>query len=213
MTRPNLPFTWLLFLTFFNPAACFNPDLSKVQIICGTGQPECPEGQKCSLEVCVAEVVDMSLLSDQTVVPVPDSGTPPDLMLTGCKNAQGQKVGIAWACPGAFSTGSAVGQCSANFAPCAAAAGIDLAACQRLAGFYVADQPAYWLGTMSQETCGTSLGNQLFYGCGSAGRAGSKNCGSFTVVADLGGSLKSSNGSLASLSNTDSAQGVLCCPR
>jgi hypothetical protein len=87
----------------------------------------------------------------------------------------------------------------------------DSAACSAMAGFGAADQPAFWNGTMSQETCGTSLGNQLFYGCGVAGRAGVKKCGSFPNVIDLGTSWSSSNGTLAQAANSNPQHGILCC--
>lgn len=87
----------------------------------------------------------------------------------------------------------------------------DLAACNSLPGFFAADQSAYWMGTMSQETCGNALANQLFYGCGNAGRAGVKMCGGFPKVIDLGTGWTSTNGTLAQAMNTNPAYGVLCC--
>lgn len=87
----------------------------------------------------------------------------------------------------------------------------DATACSTLAGFFAADQPAYWSGMMSQETCGTSLVNQVLYGCGAAGRAGVKLCGSFPKVIDLGTSWSSFNGTLAQAANSNPAHGVLCC--
>ena len=87
----------------------------------------------------------------------------------------------------------------------------DQATCNAVAGFFVADQPAYWMGTMSQETCGTAISNQLLYGCGAAGRAGNKLCGGLTRVLDLGAGWTSSNGTLTNAANTQASQGVLCC--
>lgn len=87
----------------------------------------------------------------------------------------------------------------------------DQAACDSVAGFFAADLPAYWMGTMAQETCGTASSNQLFYGCGGAGRAGVRKCGGLPRVIDLGSGWTSSNGTLMNAANTQAAQGVLCC--
>ena len=88
----------------------------------------------------------------------------------------------------------------------------DVTACAAVAGFFAADQSAYWAGTMNQETCGNALNNALLYGCGAAGRTGAKLCGALPKVIDLiGGSWSSANGTLAQSANTSSLHGVLCC--
>lgn len=118
----------------------------------------------------------------------------------------------AWACPGAFTTGQAAAQCAAGFSFCTLGAQIDLPTAAALTGFYAADVPAYWTGTKDTETCVSALGNQLLYGVGMGGRAGTKRCSGFPTVIDVfNGSWTSANGSLASASNTSSGDGVLCC--
>lgn len=88
---------------------------------------------------------------------------------------------------------------------------IDSASCDSVPNFFAADQAAYWMGTMPQETCGTAIFNQLLYGCGAAGRAGAKNCGGFKRVIDLGSGWSSANGTLAQAANTNPMHGVVCC--
>lgn len=173
--RPFLSITLSVFL-----AGCFQPDPSKVTIICSSDAPgQCPEGQRCLNGQC--GVADPAVSDAGPVDSGSDAATPqPDMAVAGCKTAIGVPVA-------------------------------DSAACDSVTGFFVADQPAYWMGTMSQETCGTAISNQLFYGCGAAGRAGAKKCGGLPRVIDLGSGWTSSNGTLANASNTQASQGVLCC--
>lgn len=159
---------------------CFQPDLSKVTIICSSDAPgQCPEGQQCLNGRC--SVADLAVSDASATDGGPDAATSqPDMAVSGCKTALG--VPIA-----------------------------DSAACDSVAGFFAGDISAYWMGTMSQETCGTAISNQLFYGCGGAGRAGVKKCGGLPRVIDLGSGWTSSNGTLANAANTQASQGVLCC--
>ena len=191
--------------------SCFNPDLNKVVILCPSGlSTDCPDGQTCILGRCnLPSAGDLS-------ADLPDalsSDMPGDLStLAGCKNGAARRLGAkARGCVGTFAAGAAAAQCGDGAVPCTTYAGIDAAACASITGFFVADAPAYYFVTQSNETCGTSVAGQLFYGCGTQGRAGVKMCGGYLRVIDLGVAFTSSNGSLAGLSNQDPANGILCC--
>jgi len=132
-----------------------------------------------------------------------------------CLNGKcGVSVPDGAASPSDLGSDAATPQPDMAVSGCKTAIGVaiaDQAACDSVAGFFAADIPAYWMGTMSQETCGTAGSNQLFYGCGGAGRAGVKKCGGFPRVIDLLAGWTSSNGTLANAANTQASQGVLCC--
>lgn len=119
---------------------------------------------------------------------------------------------MAVACAGSFSAGQARGRCATGWAVCTQAASINMGAAAGLTGFFAADQPAYWAGNMSLETCGGSLGNQLLYGLGT-GRAGTMRCGGFTKVKDVGAGMgwTSTNGTIDQAVNTNQTDGILCC--
>ncbi len=205
-----------LTVPFLILSACFNPDLSRVTILCSQSG-ECPDGRSCVDGRCAPPAGVMDDMSVATVdggdLGVPDGGAADFAApLLGCKGKGAKFVGPkARACPGAFPAGGAAAQCSDGAVPCTKYASVDAAACSGLGSFFVADVPAYYFGSMSNETCGTSLGSQLFYGCGTAGRPGVQKCMGFQRVIDLGTSLTSSNGSFSQLANQDPAQGVLCC--
>lgn len=197
--RPTLAFILLLV------PSCFNADTSNTTILCPNGE-QCPEGTTCLAGVCTASGSDAGL-SDQG-----SDGMPDQMSISGCKpGLTATAVGQAFACSGSFSAGGASDQCASGWRLCGQLTQVDAAACAGLGGFFVADQPAYWLGTMSSEACGGASSNQLFYGCGRDGRAGTSKCGGFLSVIDLGTSFTSSNGSVARLANSRSDYGALCC--
>lgn len=200
-----------LSLTFLAYSSCFNPDLSKVTIVCPSGlSSDCPAGQVCQQGTCSVAADLSASLAD--LAGDLAGGKDGPAALAGCKQGGARAVGAkARACPGAFPTGGAAGQCSDGAVPCATYASVDAAACGALAGFFVADVPAYFFGSQSNETCGTSVANQMLYGCGTAGRAGVQRCMGFLRAIDLGAGFASSNGTLAQLGNQDPANGVLCC--
>lgn len=192
-------------------SACYNPQ--HVVIACPPTSPQCPDGQICVGQICV---------SNPDLAGSPDdlSGIDPAADLSAgspvCKAKNGTRLGPkAEACPGPFAKGAASSLCDTGYKPCTAAAGIDLVACAQLSGFYVADVPAYWMVSMQTgEVCNTSVANQLLYGCGSGpSRAGAQLCAGLPRVADIGsnGWVGGGNGTLAETSNSDNAQGVLCC--
>lgn len=196
-------------------AACVRPDENLIKIICGDGQPPCPEGKSCVAGFC-AGAVDAAVTDDAATdasMTTDQASSMPDLRpVQGCASGTGVALGaMASACPGAFSAGQARQRCATGWSLCTQASKVDLAAAASLQGFFVADQPAYWSGTKDIETCGTSLGNQLLYGAGTGGRAGTAKCGGFMVVRDVETGWSTSNGSLDNAANTNAKDGVLCC--
>lgn len=190
-------------------SSCYNP--STVTLLCPSGQSDCPENQRCVDGLCTPDVggSDMTM-ADLTTT---DGGGPGDLAQPGgCKAGTAIVIGAkVRACQGTFGAGGASSLCGAGYSACLALSPSDTAACRNVPGFFVADQTAYFVGSPSNETCGNSLANQLIYGCGQTGTTGARQCGGFPVEVALGTSLKSPNGSFASLTNTDPNQGVLCC--
>lgn len=203
MNRPGLAI-------FLGLAACYNP--STVTLLCPSGQTDCPVDQRCVDGLC-KPVVDGS--DDMTMpdLAATDAGGPADLARPGgCKAGNAIVVGAkVRACQGTFAAGGGSALCGTGYSVCTTLAAGDIAACRNLSAFFVADQPAYFVGSPSNETCGTSLANQVIYGCGQAGSSGARQCGGFPVELALGASLMSPNGSFASLANNDPNQGVLCC--
>ncbi|WP_233206374.1 hypothetical protein [Haliangium sp. UPWRP_2] len=114
-------------------------------------------------------------------------------------------------CLGTFAAGGADAICKNPARPCANNTGLDLPLCNGTSGFFLSNQPGYWLGTKASEACGAAASNQIFFGCGAAGRAGVAKCGGFDKVIDVGTSITSTTGQLKDASNTDPTQGVLCC--
>lgn len=168
--------------------ACFQPNLDKVQIICiENAADQCPEGQLCVSGLCASAAADFAVsLSDAGVDGGVDAAIA-DAAVIDLATPVGCRTAIAIPIP-------------------------DLATCSTVSGFFAADQPAYWMGTTSQETCSTSVSNQLLYGCGTAGRSGAKLCGGLPLVIELTGvTWRSVNGTLGQVSNNSAQQGVLCC--
>lgn len=168
--------------------ACFQPNLDKVQISCiENAADQCPEDQICVSGLCASAAADFSvILSDAGVDGGVDAAIA-DAAVIDLATPVGCRTAIAIPIP-------------------------DLATCSTVSGFFAADQPAYWMGTTSQETCSTSVSNQLLYGCGTAGRSGAKLCGGLPLVIELTGvTWRSVNGTLGQVSNNSAQQGVLCC--
>ena len=191
-------------------AACYNP--STVTLLCPAGQSDCPVDQRCVDGLCtrvVGGTDDMSIIDLAST----DGATPADLAQPGgCKAGKAIVVGAkVRACPGTFPAGGGSSLCGTGYSVCTTLTPGDISACRNVAAFFVADQPAYFVGSPSNEICGTSLANQVMYGCGQAGNTGARQCGGFPVEVALGASLMSPNGSFSSLANSDPSQGVLCC--
>lgn len=206
--------------TLLVTAACFNPDYSKITVLCTAADPACPDGQVCVDNICVAtpgtpdgQAADLAMA---------DGSTPADMSIqSGCAKGGGQYVGkggsLVFACPGTFAMGQARQQCAAGWSVCTKADTVSLTACDSLSGFFVADVPAYWVGNMGNETCGTALVNQQWYGCGSKQtnvRTG-KGCQSFQRTLDCvfgsGWTCSNTMHSLNTTANDTATDGLLCC--
>lgn len=192
---------------------CFQPDLTKVTVLCPSESPSCPAGMVCSGGVCTTPPqADAAVPIDLGIVDGPggdsSSSTP------GCKGQGAVYLGpSATGCPGTFQAGGADTLCASGWTACTSSAGVDQATCVSAGSFFAAEVPAFWIGTVSMETCGGAAGNQLLYGCGSAGRSGTAKCGGLPRVMDMMGVWSTTNGTLAGAANSDPKQGVLCCKR
>lgn len=188
--------------------ACFQPDLSKVQIICTVGAPECPDGQVCIGGLC--GVFDLAV-SPSDMATSPEMGTGDLAANSGCANGAGTIVGAGSACAGTFVKGKAASLCAKGYSPCSTAAPLG-AACSSLGSFFAADVPVYYVGSPDAETCGAAAFGQLLAGCGTKGRLSTAKCQGFPRVIDVLGTWATMDGTLGQASNSDPTQGVLCCP-
>lgn len=197
-----------LFIAIGLSGACIVPDYSRITVLCPSESPDCPAGQSCVAGVCVS--------ASDGAAPAGPSDASIDFsaadMGSLCPKGKDQIFGQARGCPGAFAAGKAAMQCPSGWAPCSSTARVDLAACMQAPGYFASSQSGYWLGTMAQETCGAAIGNQLFYGCGLAGRVSTARCGGMPMVVDVTGPWSASDGTLTTAALTDPSQGVLCCP-
>ncbi len=151
---------------------------------------------------------------------------------SGCASGAGVRVGAGWACPGVYNAnrGDAIPAaselCASSFTLCVSAAGLDLAVCTGLPGFFVAAVPLHRprMSTAPADLqCGAPMGSDvlLLAGCG-AGQPSealytpAMGCTGFTVAIDCSLSSSLSCGTAADLSTAaqfSQASGVLCCAR
>lgn len=199
----------VLLLVLFG-SACYAPDPDKIRITCDS-DAGCPSGMTCQGGFCqhIADLAAMPPPSDASMADLSADQASPT---TFCASGGGFRFGPkASGCPSMFAAGGAASVCKSPAMPCSSSSGIDLANCNGTPGFFLADQPGYWLGMKASEACGASALNQIFFGCGAGGRSGVAKCGGFDKVIDVGTSITSSSGQLKDSSNSDATQGVLCC--
>lgn len=159
--RAILPIVALTALAVLS-TSCFNPDYSNIVYKCSAEKPGCPEGHACTGGLC-QPIADGSTGTDAGA----------DLMSeSGCADKGGTAVGPnAYACPGLFNKGQAASRCAQGWHLCDKAAGIDLAKCNGLSGFFVAEAPGARIVVVQPEDalCQASDGAnpvRLFFGCG-----------------------------------------------
>lgn len=117
---------------------CFNPDYSKVSYTCDEFHG-CPQETVCYQGICrypwqiPIQAADGG--ADQSVMVMVDAAP-----ASGCATGGGVRLSQdAWACPGLFTPGKVRAVCAAGYGVCKDASHIDLTACQRVTGFYIAD--------------------------------------------------------------------------
>lgn len=205
-----------ILLTFL--AGCFNPDPAKIIVSCDPMQPECPTGQVCIENRCAPPSDAAAPNPGSGDLGGTDSGLADLAQDSGCAAGGGTRLGTAFACPGTFSSGTARQRCAKGYKVCTSATGIDLTTCATLSGFFVADVPAYWMGTMGNETCGTSGITPMWYGCGNGSglsivRDGVRRCAGFPRVLECKGTWNCfSMHTLDTAENSAAKDGLLCCP-
>lgn len=184
-------------------SGCFDPDTSHLTILCDAARPECPDGQSCINNRCTP------------VGDVPDGGDTADMTLAeGCTSGRGTQLGSAYACPGAFAATFVKQRCAPSWKICTSATGIDLTKCDTLSGFFIADVPGSWTGTM--EMCTASNMNPIWFGCGGKQelvRTAMVQCGGFPKSMECRATGWSCNAKqdLNQTENTNASDGVLCC--
>ena len=166
------------------------PSGSTGQRIARSPSSPCPEGQICVNDLCSTAADAASIPPDAAVAgdgatseDMSQSPAPDMTAVPGCRLGNGGRIAT-------------------------------LAECDSVPQFYAANQSAFWGAFPADEIqCLAALGNQLLYGCGSAGRVGTKKCGGLPKVRDVmaGSTWQSTNGSLSAASNSSAAEGVLCC--
>lgn len=207
-------------------AGCFNPPLDGVTLTCTSEDPRCPDGQSCQNGICRAEPRDLAASADGMAA---TDGAPPDQARPGCSKGGGVQVGGAWACAGTFAKGGAATLCAVGFAPCKSPANIDLAACNQLPGFFVADVLAFSQFPECHNVdpplfrCGSyqaGFDNRLRYGCGGLAKpyvltSCQRQCAGFDRALNCSREVDYICGasmSLADEANILPAIGTLCCP-
>lgn len=196
---------------------CFHPDTSQLQYKCDADNV-CPGTLVCERNLCVLPAFMDGGVTDQSTSPEADMAKE-----SGCADKGGFSVGAAFACPGAFSLGQGVNRCAVGWAACTSGQMLDLAACNKLDGFFIGRAPgAYAVPNRSMPFCGTgALGTPLWFGCGDA-KASKAYVAIHTVdfiCSNFTKSLDCSNASwncpasydLAKTVNNVAADGVLCC--
>jgi hypothetical protein len=185
---------------------CFNP--RPATYLCDQSNA-CPPGLYCVSGLCAA-------------MPSADAG-PIDLtnpsQSSGCKNGSETQVGIAFACPGAYSPAApASSLCAASWEPCQNAAGINLTKCDSLGAFFASGYlgKAYQVEDFVCTGSDASYPQRDVYGCGQ--RTGTMDllvCNGFLDYLIPGDAFWSSPNLATSLddtTDTSTTDGVLCCP-
>lgn len=197
---------------------CFQPDLSHYPIRCDA-QNACPTDQACLAGLCTATNAFSDMASGSDLSMSADLQTGPSF----CKAGGGFAVGKAWACPGTFAMGTAAAQCAAGSSICTDANSVDLAACGRLNGFYIANVPGKYVYATSvpqAALCGTSDANTLpvWFGCGNVNFSrdrslnATNSCSGFNQNLDCQLTWNCSGGSISQVQNSNVViDGVLCC--
>lgn len=208
-------------------ASCFNVNPDAIDFLCSVYDPRCPEGQVCIDSHCRPPATPDGPLSGDLGADAGAMRT--DLARSGCANGLGTQVGNAWACPGTFPRGNAPKQCAAGFSVCKVAGGVDLAACNKIDGFFVADA----LGFSAFPACRNvdanffqcvgyqpGFDNRLRFGCGGLAKSYAlSNCTSqcagfdraLNCSQEVDYTCGSSNG-LSDEANLLPSSGALCCP-
>ena len=175
----------------------------------------------CYVEPDVTLICDGSPCADSDLsIPGDDGGTGSDggtdlaQPQHGCAASAGATAlsPTVSACAGTFVLGAARTLCKTGWIVPTTAAGIDLAACNLISGWFSGDAPAYWVGVKTDERCGTGPRFQnLSYGCGSHGTVGIKQCGGFSRSIDgYTDGWQTENGELDRTANVNPLRGVLC---
>jgi|JI102314A2RNA_FD_contig_71_1291372_length_1906_multi_12_in_0_out_0_3 hypothetical protein len=209
--------SYIFFTTCLLFAGCFHPDASQVQYKCDD-ENACPGALVCERNLCLQPAIMDSGIIDQSTIPEVDMAK-----VSGCADRGGFSVGSAFACPGVFSLGQGVNRCALGWTACTSGQMVDLAACNKLDGFFIGRAPgAYAVPNRSMPFCGTgALGTPLWFGCGDA-KASKPYVEVHTVdfiCSDFIKSLDCFNASwncpgsydLAKTVNNVAADGVLCC--
>lgn len=214
---------WPIF--FVLVGACYSPSLSGVSYTCDERNPYCPDGLVCTSGRCQEPGVDNV---DGGSMSQPDGLMP----AAGCRSGVGYTVGTAFACPGAFNNNkmdaipAASQLCADTYQICNKSAGIDLAQCKTLPGFFAAQVQAHRDSTDNVDpnniTCGGPKGNQLqlFVGCGRTTQnivfnlSANQMCEAFGQVLDCSKENEwdcNNAPNLDGVTQRNSRDGVLCC--
>jgi hypothetical protein len=140
-----------------------------------------------------------------------------------CASGRGTRVGAAYACPGSFKPGQVAAQCAAGSAPCTSAAGVDLAACESLSGFFLANVVGRYPvpGDLSGVQCTGTDYYRVVYGCGNPAKArgAATVCASFAQLIDcrdINSDFQCSTppfDDISNMTNPYPLDGVLCCKK
>lgn len=201
-------------------AGCFSPDLAQWTFRCDEASPNCPSGYSCRAGSCVEGEVDPGPPPGAVDLSTPE---PADLAaVNGCRNAPGAKVGLGYACPGRLGNapGTNAGNfCAVGFRPCLDASAIDLVACSKLSGFFVANVGGHLqLNMAANVVCGVGgSNNTVWFGCGGPRPSISNyptGCSGFMNFLLCGQDATWSCGvpTLGEIQTTVDTDGVLCCP-
>ncbi len=182
--------------------ACFDPDTSRIVLLCPDGNP-CKDGGQGTQDMTMSSRMDLT-------------------QSTGCAaGIVGHSVGNnAFACPKTFGQNEAPTLCAPGWQLCTDATKINLTACNSLTEFFIANSPGFYAnsGSPTMEVCAQNTGgNQsAWFGCGSSPSHVSTSttaCNGFQLVADCqsGSFLTCAGIVIESVHNNNDNDGVLCC--
>lgn len=203
----------LLLVSIFS-FACSIPSPESVPLRCDPDNP-CPEGRTCQAGMCSVPLDDHDLGTSSGM----DSGLPDASEVSGCKAANGRRLGAnQWACSGAFGDSGkpkASELCATGFTVCPQLDSAALAACNSMAGFWASPIIGSRRDTATPGTgqCDQREIMAVVYGCGMSGLAASMACNGYSRLIDCNSQLGVwiCGTTIDATTSRNASNGVLCC--
>lgn len=197
---------------------CFDPGIAPLR--CSEAKPACPDGLQCFGGVCQApDSADASIDASYTDIGLAD------MSQSGCASGKGLPIGNlgCWGCPGVFDPiKKASSLCASGFAIPNNTAKLSDADCVKVSGgFFMSSvwgATAKGFSDLSFSQCGIfTMGEQGFFGCGSAMGSGTINptsaCNGFRqhLQCTAGNGIYCGKSDIDQITNSFATNGVICC--